>query len=181
MCASTPNSPAPTRSPSPSSSPAPNSLFDQSRDQFHQFLTVQASIRGLPAVILLDKDLKVVDQVHSQVGQSFNKSSPEVLSDINDTEPQVAMFLEANYVAAIIKLRGYEIPISTLPAARSPRSRAIASDAAGVARIRRPGGAPVRHPDRLRLMYTVIALIVLLSAVWIGLNFANCLVAPIRR
>jgi len=31
------------------------------------------------------------------------------------------------------------------------------------------------------LMYTVIALIVLLSAVWLGLNFANRLVAPIRR
>ena len=30
-------------------------------------------------------------------------------------------------------------------------------------------------------MYTVIALIVLLSAVLIGLNFANRLVAPIRR
>ena len=30
-------------------------------------------------------------------------------------------------------------------------------------------------------MYTVIALIVLLSAVWIGLNFANRLVAPLRR
>src|SRR5205807_6542091 len=33
----------------------------------------------------------------------------------------------------------------------------------------------------LALMYTVIALIVLLSAVWLGLNFANYLVAPIRR
>jgi two-component system, NtrC family, nitrogen regulation sensor histidine kinase NtrY len=31
------------------------------------------------------------------------------------------------------------------------------------------------------LMYTVITLIVLLSAVWLGLNFANRLVAPIRR
>src|SRR5260370_22579099 len=30
-------------------------------------------------------------------------------------------------------------------------------------------------------MYTVIALIVLLPAPWIGLNFANRLVAPIRR
>jgi two-component system, NtrC family, nitrogen regulation sensor histidine kinase NtrY len=30
-------------------------------------------------------------------------------------------------------------------------------------------------------MYTVIALIVLLSAVWLGLTFANYLVAPIRR
>ncbi len=31
------------------------------------------------------------------------------------------------------------------------------------------------------LMYTVIALTVLLSAVWVGLDFANRLVAPIRR
>ena len=31
------------------------------------------------------------------------------------------------------------------------------------------------------MMYAVIALIVLFSAVWIGLNFANYLVAPIRR
>ena len=31
------------------------------------------------------------------------------------------------------------------------------------------------------LMYTVIALAVLLSAAWLGLNFANRLVAPIRR
>src|SRR5260370_36905970 len=30
-------------------------------------------------------------------------------------------------------------------------------------------------------MYTVVALIVLLAAVWIGMNFANRLVAPIRR
>ena len=28
-------------------------LFDQSREQFHQFLAVQASIRGLPAIVLL--------------------------------------------------------------------------------------------------------------------------------
>ena len=38
-------------------------LFDESREQFHQFLSVQASIRGLPVVLLLDKDLKIIDQV----------------------------------------------------------------------------------------------------------------------
>src|ERR1700674_2244608 len=38
-------------------------LFDQSREQFHQFLSVQASIRGLPALMLLGKDLNVIDQI----------------------------------------------------------------------------------------------------------------------
>ena len=41
-------------------------MFDQSREQFHQFLAVQASIRGLPAVMLLDKDLNVIDQVDAE-------------------------------------------------------------------------------------------------------------------
>src|ERR1700736_5621377 len=45
-------------------------LFDQSREQFHQFLSVQASIRGLPAVFLLDKDLKVIDQIDARITQS---------------------------------------------------------------------------------------------------------------
>lgn len=82
-------------------------LFDQSREQFHQFLSVQASIRGLPAVLVLDKELNPIDQVSAQVEQAFAKPSPDVLAAITDTEPQVAMFLDANYVASIIKLRGY--------------------------------------------------------------------------
>ena len=82
-------------------------MFDRSREQFHQFLAVQASIRGLPALMLLDKDLNVVDQVETKVSQAFVKPSSNVLSGINDSEPQVAMFLDDNYVAAIIKLRGY--------------------------------------------------------------------------
>src|SRR3982074_3371700 len=83
-------------------------LFDQSREQFNQFLAVQASIRGLPGVMLLDKDVNTVDQVNDpQVNQSFIKPTPEVLAGVNDPEPQVAMFLDANYIAAIIKLRGY--------------------------------------------------------------------------
>src|SRR5262249_62040899 len=79
-------------------------LFDQSREQFHQFLAVQASIRGLPAVMLLDKDLNVVDQVDGRNNEAFVKPSAEVLAAINDTEPQVAMFLHDNYSPPTIQL-----------------------------------------------------------------------------
>jgi two-component system nitrogen regulation sensor histidine kinase NtrY len=157
-------------------------LFDQSRDQFHQFLAAQASIRGLPAVMLLDKDLNVVDRVDTQINQAFIKPSPEVLAGINDTEPQVAMFLDANYVAAIIKLRGYNDIY--LYIARLLDSRVLAqlrATQAGVAQYADLSARRIGIQIAFGLMYTVIALIVLLSAVWIGLNFANYLVAPIRR
>jgi two-component system nitrogen regulation sensor histidine kinase NtrY len=158
-------------------------LFDQSREQFHQFLTIQASIRGLPAVMMLDKDVGLVDQADTQITQAaFLKPSAEVLATVNDTEPQVAMFLDAGYVAAIIKLRNYGE--TYLYTARLLDPRVLAQ-----LRQMREGAAQFADLEQRRLgiqiafalIYTVIALCMLLSAVWIGLNFANYLVSPIRR
>jgi two-component system nitrogen regulation sensor histidine kinase NtrY len=157
-------------------------LFEQSREQFHQFLAVQASIRGLPAVMLLDKNLNVIDQVEAPIAQEFVKPSPEMLAGINDTEPQVAMFLESNYVAAVIKLRGYNDTYLYIARLLDPRVLAqLRATQAGVAQYADLASRRVGIQIAFALMYTVIALIVLLSAVWIGLNFANYLVAPIRR
>jgi two-component system nitrogen regulation sensor histidine kinase NtrY len=157
-------------------------LFDQSREQFHQFLAVQASIRGLPVVLLLDGELNVVDQAEAQIGQDLVKPTPNVLARINDTEPQVAMFLEDNYVAAIIKLRGYDNTYLYIARLLDPRVLAqLRATQAGVAQYADLSARRVGIQIAFGLMYTVIALIVLLSAVWIGLNFANYLVAPIRR
>jgi two-component system nitrogen regulation sensor histidine kinase NtrY len=157
-------------------------LFDQNRDQFRQFLAVQASIRGLPAVMLLDKDLNVIEQVDSQVNHIFAKPSADVLAFVNDTEPQVAMFLDANYVAAIIKLRGYQDTYLYIARLLDPRVLAqLNATREGVAQYADLEARRVGVQVAFGLMYTVISLIVLLSAVWIGLNFANYLVAPIRR
>jgi two-component system nitrogen regulation sensor histidine kinase NtrY len=157
-------------------------LFDQSREQFHQFLAAQASIRGLPAVMLLDKDLNVVDQADPQINEAFAKPSAEVLAAINDTEPQVAMFLDDNYVAAIIKLRGYNDLYLYIARLLDPRVLAqLRATQASVAQYADLSARQIGIQIAFGLMYTVIALIVLLSAVWIGLNFANYLVAPIRR
>jgi two-component system nitrogen regulation sensor histidine kinase NtrY len=157
-------------------------LFDQSREQFHQFLVVQASIRGLPGVMLLDKDLNVIDQVDARTSEAFVKPSPEVLAAVNDTEPQVAMFLEDNYVAAIIKLRGYNDIYLYIARLLDPRVLAqLRATQASVAQYADLSARRIGIQIAFGLMYTVIALIVLLSAVWIGLNFANYLVAPIRR
>ena len=157
-------------------------LFDQSREQFHQFLAVQASIRGLPAVMLLDKDLNVIDQVDARTSEAFVKPSPEVLAAVNDTEPQVAMFPDDHYIAAIIKLRGYHDIYLYVARLLDPRVLAqLRATQASVAQYADLSARRVGIQIAFGLMYTVIALIVLLSAVWIGLNFANYLVAPIRR
>ena len=109
--------------------------------------------------------------------------SAQLLSQITETEPQVALIPEGDHVAAVIKLHGYDdMYLYVARVARSARRATIA---------KRPRKAsantPISRARRLgiqiafALMFAVIALIVLLSSAWIGLDFANRLVAPIRR
>jgi two-component system nitrogen regulation sensor histidine kinase NtrY len=92
------------------------------------------------------------------------------------------MMLARNYVAAMIKLHGFDDTYLFVTRILDPLV---------VANLRQTQASIKEYADnearRLNvqiafgLMYTVIALTVLLSAVWIGLNFANRLVEPIRR
>jgi len=157
-------------------------MFDQNRAEFHQFLNAQAGIRGLPAVMMLDKDLNVIDQNDMQVSQTFIKPPRDALASINDSEPQIGVFLDANYVAAVIKLRMYNDTYLYVARLLDPRVVAqLRATREGVNQYAEIQARRLGVQIAFGLMYTVIALIVLLSAVWIGLNFANYLVAPIRR
>jgi two-component system, NtrC family, nitrogen regulation sensor histidine kinase NtrY len=157
-------------------------LFDQNRDQFRQFLTAQSNIRGLPAVMMIDGDLNVIEQAGANVSQTFVKPSREVLAASNETEPQIALFLDANYVAAIIKLQTYTNTYLYVARVLDPQVVAqLRATQAGVTQYAELEAGRLGIQIAFALMYTVIALIVLLSAVWIGINFANYLVAPIRR
>jgi two-component system nitrogen regulation sensor histidine kinase NtrY len=157
-------------------------LFDQNRDQFRQFLANQSNIRGLAAVMMLDGNANVIEQADIKVAQTFAKPSRDVLAASNETEPQKAMFLDANYVAAIIKLQSYTN--TYLYVARTVDPQVVAQLRAtqiGVTQYAEFEANRLGVQLAFALVYTVIALIVLLVAVWIGLNFADYLVAPIRR
>ncbi len=157
-------------------------LFDQDRERMREFLTVQATVRGLAAAFLLDSNLAVVERADIRINQVFATPTREQLAAVDETEPQIVLLPEANYVAAIIKLRNYDSMY--LYVARLLDQRVVAQLQATHASVSEYAAIESRRLGvqiAFALMYTVIALIVLLSAVWIGLNFANRLVAPIRR
>jgi two-component system nitrogen regulation sensor histidine kinase NtrY len=108
--------------------------------------------------------------------------SKQALASVNDTEPQVALILDANYVAAIVQLRSYDKYYLHVARPLDPRIvRQLAATRETVSEYAALQARRLGVQIAFALMYTVIALSVLLSAVWIGLNFANLLVAPIRR
>jgi two-component system nitrogen regulation sensor histidine kinase NtrY len=157
-------------------------LFDSEPDKLPQFLTFQASVRGLAAAIIVDKNLNVVARADLKINQTFALPPKDALQYIKTSEPQIVLLPDTNYVAAIVKLDKFDDDYLYVTRLLDPRvvpqlqaTRASVTEYAAL-EARRIGVQVA-----FALMYTVIALIVLLSAVWIGLNFANRLVAAGRR
>jgi two-component system, NtrC family, nitrogen regulation sensor histidine kinase NtrY len=159
-------------------------LFDQDRARFRQYLTLQAVGRGLPNVIMIRSDLSVIERTEDQKPGQREVPPPAAgaLADVGESEPQVALLTEAKTVAAVIKLRGFDDTYLYVSRPVDPRvAEQLEATQASVAEYASLQERRVGVQVAFALMYTVIALIVLLSAVWIGLNFAKSLVAPIRR
>jgi len=158
-------------------------LFDSDRERFRQFLTGQARVRGMPLTLMVHSDLSVVEKADIEgVGDIGPPSANGALASVGESEPQVALFLETKSIAAVVKLRGYEDTYLYVARPLDPRVIAqLQATQESVAEFANLEQRRVGVQIAFALMYTVIALIVLLSAVWIGLNFANRLVAPIRR
>ena len=157
-------------------------LFDQDRDRFRQFLTAQAKVRGLSSAIIVDSETEIVERADVKADHDNILPSAAGLASTSETEPRIGIVFEASAVASMIKLRGYENaylhvtrPLDPQVVAQLREAQASVSDFASL-ESRRLGVQLA-----FALMYTVIALTVLLSAAWLGLNFANRLVAPIRR
>jgi two-component system nitrogen regulation sensor histidine kinase NtrY len=157
-------------------------MFDQDRERFRQFLRAQASIRGLPAALMIAGDLSVVERADLGFNRDFLGPSREALAEVGDSEPQIALLPNADYVAAIIKLRSYDDTFLYVARPLNPKVlEQLQVTQEGVLEYASLESRRLGMQVAFGLIYTVIALICLLSAVWIGLNFAASLVAPIRR
>ena len=157
-------------------------VFDADPTKLQQFLTFQSAVRGLATAIVLDRDLKVVARADNKVTETFALPPREALGRIGTRDPQVVLLPDTNYVAAVVKIDKFPDNYLYVTRLLDPRvvpqlqaMRASVSEYTAIEQRR------VGVQVAFALMYTVIALIVLLSAVWMGLNFANRLVAPIRR
>ncbi len=157
-------------------------LFDQDRKSFREFLTDSAASRNLPGTMLIDKDRNILETAQTGIRLQFDTPAPEFLSNVNETEPQIAVFIEANYVAAVIRLRSFDDTFLYVARLLDPRVVAqLRQTQASVAEYAELEARRLGIQVAFALMFTVIALTVLMSSVLIGLNFSNWLVAPIRR
>src|SRR6202162_5864741 len=157
-------------------------LFDQDRGTFRQLLTGSAASRNLPGAMLIDKDRNVLESAPTGISLAFTTPAPEFLNNVDENEPQIAVFPEANYVAAVVRLRAFNDTFLYVARLLDPRVVAqLRQTEASVAEYAEIESRRLGIQVNFALMFAVIALTILMASVLIGLNFANWLVAPIRR
>ena len=83
-------------------------MFENDPAKLGQFLTFQASVRGLASAIVIDKNVNVIARADLKVNQTFAMPPRDALPRIGENDPQIVLLPDTNYVAAVIKLRGYD-------------------------------------------------------------------------
>ncbi len=157
-------------------------MFDSDRDQFRKFLAAQAAGRNLSAALIIKSDGSIVEPAGVTLDKKFELPSVDLLNETNNTEPQVAFIPNGDNVAAVVKLNGYDDMYLYVAQLLDPQVvQQLRATQESVVEYANLEARRLGIQIAFALMFAVIALIVLLASAWIGLDFANRLVAPIRR
>ncbi len=158
-------------------------LFDQDRQSFLQMLTAGAAARNLPGAMIIDKNTNpILSAETGGIPLAFAPPAPDFLNNVSDNEPEIAVLPEQNYVAAVIRLKGFADTFLYVARPLDPRVVAqLRQTEVSVAEYAQVESRRLGIQVAFALMFAVIALTILMASVLIGLNFANWLVAPIRR
>jgi two-component system nitrogen regulation sensor histidine kinase NtrY len=157
--------------------------FDVDRKWFDTFLTSRATALGLPVAAIMQRPDKVLVRANIDVLRDTPKPDSAAFDDADSAPEPICIVPDAGRVfGALVKLPAYEngylhvarevdpLAVEFPAVARGAAVEYLAIDA-------RRKGVQIAFAS----MYALIALILLFSAIWLGLSFANALVAPIRR
>ena len=157
-------------------------LYDQDRRSFREMLTASASSRNLPGAMIIDKNTNILESADTGMRLAYSPPAPDFLSNVNETEPEIAVLPDASFVAAVIRLRAFSDTFLYVARPLDPNVvNQLKQTEVSVAEYAQIESRRLGIQVAFALMFAVIALTILMASVLIGLNFANSLVAPIRR
>lgn len=155
-------------------------LYDTDIDKFRQVLTAQAALRNVPGAQIIHRDLSVVERANLRTGREFLVPTNIAINEATTEQPII--YVDADYVGAVVPLTGFDDLFLYVARPIDPR-------VLGYLKVTSDTLADYRALEQRRFsvqlafaaMYSIVTLIVLLSAVWLGVTFSKWLVAPIRR
>jgi two-component system nitrogen regulation sensor histidine kinase NtrY len=157
-------------------------IFEKDREEFRKFFTANAALRGMPAAMLIHGDLSLIERADINIGREFLIPPNLDVRSATQEQPILSLAASGDYFHAVVPVAGYDD--AYLYAVRPIDPRVVQYLRQTEESVVEYQGLEARRfgvQVAFALMYALIALILLLAAIWIGFNFANRLVAPIRR
>ncbi|MGE0231658.1 MAG: ATP-binding protein [Flavobacteriaceae bacterium] len=157
-------------------------LFDADRPRFAQFFSAQAAVRALPGAYLIRRDLTLVLRADDPGTEGFAQPPEAAMAKAADGEVVVIAPGVTTQVGAVVKLDAFDDLYLYV-------ARQVNEEVINYLRLTRANAAEYQRLEQQRftvqvafaLMYVGMALILLLASAWVGIGFANNLVAPIRH
>ncbi len=157
-------------------------IFAVDRSIFKEFMRSRAVFLGFPVALLLDPDGTIVERIEVRKPDNFVYPKAEDMADVSEKDATCLIPREGNIFSSMLKLPSLDGRILYVARGVDPYATVFPAIAeAGVSEYvgieQKNAAIQITFP----IMFALIALIGLLCATWFGLNFANRLVAPIRR
>ena len=156
--------------------------IDANRAAISSYLANQASLRGLSSIQLIRRDNSVILEGETNSDARVPPAPPAIFEGLDSGQPALIAPGSTDLVGGVLKLTSFEDIYLYLSRPLDPRVtrnlRLTEENAAEYAQLEANRfGVQVAFG----IVFAGVALVVLLSAIWIGLGFAGGLVSPIRR
>lgn len=157
-------------------------LYKNDPKKFREILTAQAALRNVPGAQIIERNLSVVQKADLRTEREYLVPANIAINEAEGDQPIIYLPSDADFVSAVVPLADFDDLF--LYVARPIDPRVI-----GFLKVTSDTLNDYRELEERRfnvqlafaIMYALITLIVLLSAMWMGINFSKWLVAPIRR
>ncbi len=146
------------------------------------FLSNQARLRGLSAVKLMRRDSSVILEGKTRTNLAVPPPPEKIFAEAEKGDPSLIAPGTTNLVGGVLKLGNFEDVYLYLARPIDPRvTRHVRLTNENAEEYRELLANRFGVQVAFAILFVGMALVVFLSAIWIGLGFANRLVAPIRR
>jgi two-component system nitrogen regulation sensor histidine kinase NtrY len=159
-------------------------MFEVDRPLFRDFFSSRARFLGFTAASLLKSDGSILEKVDTgaAIGNGIARPEQSDFDDARKNEPLCLVLDEGRTFVALRALVSFQDTFLYVARPVDPFTVEFPREAAKLVALY-DGFDSHRRGIQIAFatMFILIALIMLLSATWLGLSFANRLVAPIRR
>lgn len=159
-------------------------MFELDRPLFREFFSSRARFLGFTAAALLEPDGTIIERIETgaPVGNTVVRPDKNDFEDANRNEPLCLILDEGRTFVALRTLASFKDTFLYVARPVDPFTVEFPREAAKLVALYDGFDAHRRGIQiAFATVFVLIALIMLLSATWLGLSFANRLVAPIRQ